>query len=130
MIRDKYKSWGIDARPRDFESCFPTPTERVLEMTEPARFADAEKPAIRKTRTPATRINCRPITLFDRRHVSGQLVYVNYGVPADYDDSPSLASTSRFKIVISVTGEAGAASSPRRAEHGAIGCLIYPTPQR
>src|SRR6185369_11802988 len=37
-IRDKFKSWGIDARLEEFDVLFPTPTERVLEMIEPGRF--------------------------------------------------------------------------------------------
>jgi N-acetylated-alpha-linked acidic dipeptidase len=40
-IRDKFKSWGLDARLEEFEVLFPTPTERLLEMTEPKRYRAA-----------------------------------------------------------------------------------------
>ncbi|HXF38892.1 MAG TPA: hypothetical protein VN687_04195, partial [Blastocatellia bacterium] len=30
-IRDKFRSWGLDAKIEEFDVLFPTPTERVLE---------------------------------------------------------------------------------------------------
>ena len=46
-IRDKFKSWGLDARLEEFEVLFPTPTERVLELVAPARFrANLKEPSI------------------------------------------------------------------------------------
>src|SRR5215471_10499775 len=46
-IRDKFKSWGIDAKLEEFDVLFPTPTERIMEMTEPSRFkAVLKEPAI------------------------------------------------------------------------------------
>ncbi len=37
-ILSQFKSWGLDAQIETFDVLFPTPKERVLEMTEPTHF--------------------------------------------------------------------------------------------
>src|SRR5689334_7492558 len=37
-ILSQFKSWGLDAQIETFDVLFPTPKERVLELTEPTRF--------------------------------------------------------------------------------------------
>src|SRR5947209_2272308 len=37
-IAAKAKEWGLDATIETFDVLFPTPTERMLEMTEPTRY--------------------------------------------------------------------------------------------
>src|SRR6185503_9931948 len=62
--------------------------------------------------------------------VSGQLVYVNYGVPADYDELARLGVDVRGKIVIARYGGSWRGIKPKvAAEHGAIACLIYSDPR-
>jgi N-acetylated-alpha-linked acidic dipeptidase len=131
-IRDKFKSWGIDAKLEEFEVLFPTPTERVLEMTEPARFrATLKEPAI--TEDPdsgdANQLPTYNAYSIDG-DVTGQLVYVNYGVPADYDELAKLGVDVKGKIVITRYGGSWRGIKPKvAAEHGAIGCLIYSDPK-
>src|SRR5262249_60995152 len=46
-ILSKLKEWGWDARIETFDVLFPTPKERLLEMTEPVRFrAKLQEPPI------------------------------------------------------------------------------------
>src|SRR2546428_5531529 len=46
-IRDQMKSWGLDATIEEFDVLFPTPKERVLELTEPEKYqAKLKEPAI------------------------------------------------------------------------------------
>jgi N-acetylated-alpha-linked acidic dipeptidase len=62
--------------------------------------------------------------------VTGQLVYVNYGVPADYDELAKLGIDVKGKIVIARYGASWRGIKPKvAAEHGAIGCLIYSDPK-
>src|SRR5690348_16678609 len=43
----QFRSWGWDAQIEQFDVLFPTPKERVLEMTEPARFvAKLDEPVV------------------------------------------------------------------------------------
>ena len=131
-IRDKFKSWGIDARLEEFEVLFPTPTERVLEMTEPARFrATLKEPAIPEDPDSGDANQLPTYNAYSiDGDVSGQLVYVNYGVPADYDELAKLGVDVKGKIVISRYGGSWRGIKPKvAAEHGAIGCLIYSDPK-
>src|SRR5262249_28298388 len=46
-ILAQFKSWGLDAQIETFEVLFPTPKERVLEMTAPTKYvAKLEEPAV------------------------------------------------------------------------------------
>ena len=62
--------------------------------------------------------------------VSGQLVFVNYGVPADYEKLARMGIDVKGKIVIAKYGQSWRGIKPKMAqEHGAIGCIIYSDPK-
>ena len=62
--------------------------------------------------------------------VTADLVYVNYGVPADYERLERLGVDVRGKIVIARYGACWRGIKPKvAAEHGAVGCLIYSDPR-
>ena len=131
-IRDKYKSWGLDAKLEEFEVLFPTPIERVLEMIEPARFrAVLKEPAIADDPDSGDANQLPTYNAYSiDGDVTGQLVYVNYGVPADYDELAKLGIDVKGKIVIARYGASWRGIKPKvAAEHGAIGCLIYSDPK-
>src|SRR3954453_18439448 len=51
-ILAQLKSWGLDARMEVFDTLFPTPLERSLEMIEPVRYkAKLEEPALAEDAT-------------------------------------------------------------------------------
>ena len=56
-------------------------------------------------------------------------MYVNYGVPADYEELDRMGVSVKGAIVISRYGGAWRGTKPKvAAEHGAVGCLIYSDP--
>src|SRR5581483_7062732 len=58
------------------------------------------------------------------------LVYVNYGVPDDYEQLARHGIDVTGKIVIARYGGSWRGIKPKvAAEHGAIGCLIYSDPR-
>src|SRR6185369_1788652 len=62
--------------------------------------------------------------------VTAPLVYVNYGVPADYERLDRLGISVKGAIVIARYGESWRGIKPKvAAEHGAVGCLIYSDPR-
>ena len=131
-IRDKFNSWGIDARLEEFQVLFPAPTERILEMIEPARFRAALKePAIPEDPDSGDANQLPTYNAYSiDGDVTGQLVYANYGVPADYDELAKLGVEVKGKIVITRYGGSWRGIKPKvAAEHGAIGCLIYSDPR-
>jgi N-acetylated-alpha-linked acidic dipeptidase len=131
-IRDKFKSWGIDAKLEEFDVLFPTPTERVLEMIEPSRIrAVLKEPAIPEDpdSNDANQLPTYNAYSIDG-DVTGPVVYANYGVPADYDELAKLGIDVKGKIVITRYGGSWRGIKPKvAAEHGAIGCLIYSDPK-
>ena len=61
--------------------------------------------------------------------VTGDVVYVNYGVPADYQVLDSLGISVKGKIVIARYGGSWRGIKPKvAAEHGALACIIYSDP--
>jgi N-acetylated-alpha-linked acidic dipeptidase len=61
--------------------------------------------------------------------VTGEVVYVNYGLPSDYEVLESLGVSVEGKIAVARYGRSWRGIKPRlAAEHGAIGCLIYSDP--
>src|SRR3989441_4195 len=131
-IRDKYKSWGLDAKLEEFDVLFPTPTERVLEMIEPTRFrAMLKEPRIAEDPDSGDANQLPTYNAYSiDGDVIGQLVYVNYGVPADYEELAKLGVDVKGKIAIARYGGSWRGIKPKvAAEHGAIGCLIYSDPR-
>src|SRR6185436_9065176 len=62
--------------------------------------------------------------------VTGPLVYVNYGVPADYEELDRRGISVKGAIVIARYGGSWRGIKPKVAhEHGAVGCIIYSDPK-
>ena len=129
----RFREWGWEARIETYDVLFPTPKERLLEMTAPARFkATLEEPAVAADPTSGQKAEQLPtynIYSIDG-DVTAPLVYVNYGRPEDYDELDALGISVRGAIVIARYGGSFRGTKPKiAAEHGAIGCLIYSDPR-
>src|SRR5688500_2171209 len=62
--------------------------------------------------------------------VTAPLVYVNYGIPADYEELERRGISVKGKIVIARYGGSWRGIKPKvAAERGAVGCLIYSDPK-
>jgi N-acetylated-alpha-linked acidic dipeptidase len=62
--------------------------------------------------------------------VTAPLVYVNYGVPKDYEALDRLGVSVKGAIVIARYGNSWRGIKPKvAAEHGAVGCIIYSDPR-
>lgn len=131
-MRDKLKSWGLDAQLEEYNVLFPTPKERVLEMIAPEKFiAQLKEPGIAEDpdSTDANQLPTYNAYAADG-DVTAPLVYVNYGIPADYEVLEKLGVSVKGKIVIARYGASWRGIKPKVAyEHGAIGCLIYSDPK-
>ena len=61
--------------------------------------------------------------------VTGEIVYVNFGIPADYETLKTLGIDVKGKIVLARYGGSWRGIKPKvAAEHGAIACIIYSDP--
>src|SRR5215510_5416844 len=128
-----FKSWGYDTEIERFDVLFPTPKTRLLEMTAPEKFtAKLEEPAIKEDATSGQKSEQLPTynAYSIDGDVTGQLVYVNYGVPEDYETLERRGVDVKGKIVIARYGGSWRGIKPKvAAEHGAIGCIIYSDPR-
>jgi N-acetylated-alpha-linked acidic dipeptidase len=132
-ILAKFKEWGLDAQIETFDVLFPTPKERLVEMLEPTRFtAKQAEPTVAVDPTSGQHDEQLPIynAYSADGDVTGPLVYVNYGIPADYEQLRRLGISVKGAIVIARYGASWRGIKPKiAAEHGAVGCLIYSDPR-
>jgi N-acetylated-alpha-linked acidic dipeptidase len=131
-ILSKFKEWGLDAQIETFDVLFPTPKLRALEMVSPERFtARLAEPAVAGDPTSGQQDEQLPTynAYSIDGDVTGPLVYVNYGVPDDYEQLERLGVSVKGAIVIARYGGSWRGIKPKvAAEHGAIGCIIYSDP--
>ena len=133
FVAARFADWGYDTAIEEFRVLFPTPRVRRLELVAPTRFTAAlEEPPLREDATSDQRDEQLPSynAYSIDGNVSGELVYVNQGVPADYEALERQGIDVRGKIVIARYGGSWRGIKPKvAAEHGAIGCLIYSDPR-
>jgi N-acetylated-alpha-linked acidic dipeptidase len=131
-ILKKFKSWGLDATIETFQVLFPTPLERVVELVGPERFvARLREPAMPGDPTTSQQKEQLPTynAYSPDGDVTAPLVFVNYGVPEDYERLERLGVSVKGAIVIAKYGKSWRGIKPKvAAEHGAVGCLIYSDP--
>jgi len=133
FIAAQFRAWGFDTQIEEFSVLFPTPKTRVVELLSPEKFtASLAEPALAEDATSNQAAEQLPI--YNAYSVDGDvtapLVYVNYGVPRDYDELAERGIDVKGKIVIARYGGSWRGIKPKvAAEHGAIGCLIYSDPR-
>ncbi len=132
-ILGKFKEWGWEAQIETFYVLFPTPIERLVEMIEPSKFtAKLEEPGLDVDPTSGQKDEQLPTynAYSADGDVSGPLVYVNYGIPDDYEQLERLGVSVKGAVVIARYGASWRGIKPKvAAEHGALGCLIYSDPR-
>jgi N-acetylated-alpha-linked acidic dipeptidase len=127
------KSYGLDAKIEQFEALFPTPKSRKLELLGPEKFeATLDEPVVKVDPTSDQKKEQLPTYNAYSRDgdVTGPLVYVNYGAPADYEELARMGVSVKGAIVIARYGQTWRGIKPKvAAEHGAVGCIIYSDPR-
>ena len=132
-IAAKLKSWGLDAKIENFDVLFPTPKDRLVEMVEPTKFtAKLQEPAI--AIDPTSNQQSEQLPVYHAYSIDGEatapLVYVNYGIPDDYEQLARLGISVQGAIVIARYGGSWRGIKPKvAAEHGAVACIIYSDPR-
>lgn len=129
----RLKEFGLEAEIETFDVLFPSPKERVLEMLEPQRFtAKLREPPV--SVDPTSGQQAEQLPPYNAYSIDGDvtapLVYVNYGVPADYDELDRLGISVKGAIVMARYGGSWRGIKPKvAAGHGAVGCLIFSDPK-
>jgi N-acetylated-alpha-linked acidic dipeptidase len=127
------KSYGLDANIEVFDTLFPTPKSRKLELLGPTKFvAKLEEPALKIDPTSDQKAEQLPsYNAYSKDgDVTAPLVYVNYGAPSDYEQLEAMGVSVKGAIVIVRYGQTWRGIKPKlAAQHGAVGCLIYSDPK-
>jgi N-acetylated-alpha-linked acidic dipeptidase len=127
------RSYGWDAQIEQFDVLFPTPKERVVELVSPTTFRlRLQEPPVPQDPTSSQQDEQLPTynAYSADGDVTAPLVYVNYGVPADYDELERHGISVKGAIVIARYGMSWRGIKPKvAAEHGAVGCIIYSDPR-
>jgi N-acetylated-alpha-linked acidic dipeptidase len=132
-ILGQFKSYGWDSHIENFDVLFPTPVERIVELVSPTTY----KALLQETALPGDPTSNQQAEQLPSYNaysidgdVTGPLVFVNYGVPADYEELEQRGVSVKGAIVIAKYGGSWRGIKPKvAAEHGAIGCLIYSDPR-
>jgi N-acetylated-alpha-linked acidic dipeptidase len=133
-IASRFKEFGLDTHIESFDVLYPTPKERVVELADggPEFVAKLQEPPI--AQDPTSNQQSEQLPTYHIYSIDGDvtapLVYVNYGIPEDYDQLDRLGISVKGAIVIARYGHSWRGIKPKvAAEHGAVGCLIYSDPR-
>lgn len=127
-----FRSWGWETEIATYWPLFPTPKTRVLELLGSKPYkAKLQEPALDADKTSGQKNEQLPtyVAYSADGDVTAELVFVNRGVPADYEELDRMGVSVKGKIVIAKYGGSWRGIKPKVAyEHGAIGCIIYSDP--
>ncbi|GAC1488464.1 MAG: transferrin receptor-like dimerization domain-containing protein [Flavisolibacter sp.] len=131
-IADLFRQWGFHTEIATYYVLFPTPKLRSLELLGARPYkAKLEEPSLPEDKTSGQ--NTEQLPSYNAYSADGdvtsELVYVNRGTPADYEELEKMGIDVKGKIVIAKYGGSWRGIKPKVAyEHGAIGCIIYSDP--
>ncbi len=128
-----FRSWGYQTELATYDVLFPTPKIRVLELLGAKPYkAKLEESTLKEDKTSGQKTEQLPSynAYSADGDVTAELVFVNRGIPADYEELERMGISVKGKIVIAKYGGSWRGIKPKvAAEHGAIGCIIYSDPE-
>jgi hypothetical protein len=131
-LRDLFREWGWQAEIETFDVLYPTLERHALEMVAPLPFTAvlSEPPVAGDASSARTDVLPTYNVYGADGDVTAELVYVNYGMPDDYDELARRGVDMKGRIAIARYGGGWRGLKPKLAqEHGAVGCLIYSDPK-
>jgi N-acetylated-alpha-linked acidic dipeptidase len=129
----KFREWGWEASVETFSVLYPTPREVAVELVAPTRFVArlTEPPIAGDSTSSKTKQELPAYNVYGADgDVTAELVYVNQGMPDDYQELEREGVSVKGRIVLTRYGGGWRGLKPKLAfEHGAVGCLIYSDPR-
>jgi N-acetylated-alpha-linked acidic dipeptidase len=132
-VRDQMRSFGLESELKEYQVLLPNPrTPSIVELVAPRRLRlQVSENVLREDPTSSSK---KIVPLFNGYGASGDitapLVYVNYGLPGDYDALKKAGVDVKGKIAIARYGNSFRGVKARVAEDsGAIGLIIYSDPE-
>lgn len=131
-IAEHFRSWGFETEIETYYVLFPTPSLRLVEMIAPVHFkATLEEPTLVEDATSGQKDEQLPT--YNAYSIDGdvtaELVYVNYGIPEDYEELERYGISVAGKIVLARYYGSWRGIKPKvAAEKGAIGTILFSDP--
>ena len=133
FIAQKFDEWGFETEIEIFDVMVPFPKIRKLELVAPNKVSlKLKEPELKEDATSGITKDLLPaFNAFSADgNVTAELVYVNYGIPGDYEELERRGIDVKGKIVLARYGGSWRGIKPKVAyEHGAIGCIIFSDPK-
>ena len=130
-VGDQFKRLGIESTKYEYSVLLPWPKQRRIEIVAPDQVRlEVEEEKIRGDQW-ADKPGILPAynAYSPSGDVTGEIVYVNFGIPSDYETLDTLGISVKGKIVLARYGGSWRGIKPKvAAEHGAIACIIYSDP--
>jgi N-acetylated-alpha-linked acidic dipeptidase len=130
-VSDQFKQIGIESTKYEYSVLLPWPKQRRIDIVAPDQMRlEVEEEKIRGDQW-ADKPGILPAynAYSPSGDVTGEIVYVNFGIPADYETLDKLGISVKGKIVLARYGGSWRGIKPKvAAEHGAIACIIYSDP--
>ena len=130
-LRDEYRAAGLDADLVPYNVVLSYPGEILLERTAPSpmRLARPEEPVAGDPSTSDSRGIPGYSAYSPAGEVNGQIVYVNYGLPEDFQRLREMGVDLQGKIALIRYGQCFRGVKVHLAEtNGAVGALLYSDP--
>ena len=100
----RFKSFGLDARIEEFEAMMPWPLETSVELVAPEKYTlKLKEPVLPEDPDSGDQTPLYNAYSADG-DVTGDVVYVNYGMPADFERLKQLGISVKGKIVLARYG--------------------------
>ena len=130
-VSDQFKRIGIESTKYEYSVLLPWPKQRRIDIVAPDQVRlEVEEEKIRGDQW-ADKPGILPAynAYSPSGDVTGEIVYVNFGIPSDYETLDKLGISVKGKIVLARYGGSWRGIKPKvAAEHGAIACIIYSDP--
>ena len=130
-VTDQFRQMGIESTKYEYSVLLPWPGKRRIDIVAP----DEVKLQVEEEKIRGDQWADKPGILpaynaySPSGDVTGEIVYVNFGIPADYETLQKLGIDVKGKIVLARYGGSWRGIKPKvAAEHGAIACIIYSDP--
>jgi N-acetylated-alpha-linked acidic dipeptidase len=130
-VSDQFKQMGIESTKYEYSVLLPWPGKRRIDIVAP----DEVKLQVEEEKIRGDQWADKPGILpaynaySPSGDVTGEIVYVNFGIPSDYETLQKLGIDVKGKIVLARYGGSWRGIKPKvAAEHGAIACIIYSDP--
>lgn len=131
-VIDQMKALGLETEVRGYEIWMPHPTSiRVWRVDGDGRELDLREGQVAGDLTLGTTGEVLPINGYaGSGDVSGEVVFVNYGLIEDYAQLAALGVSVRGKVAVARYGRSFRGIKAREAErNGAIALILYSDPQ-